>query len=710
MSKLKMREQRMSEMLTKMNAAELLKSVGGGILYRFEKKVTVIISSIFLPIFFTLTVFLPVSAFAFSIGDRVIATANVNVRSCASTSCSIYDTAQTGYIGTIKNGPYSGSGYTWWYISWDEFYTGYSVQDYLTVIFPPTVTTNAASSITYNSATLNGTVNPNGLSTSVYFQWGTTTSYGNASSVADAGSGTTTTSWQNVLTGLLSPSTTYNFRFVAYNSAGTTYGSNRTFTTDCSSSYSISPTNNSFTASGGTGSVSVTGGTCSWTASNNASWITITSGSSGSGNGTVSYSVSSNCSSSRSGTITIAGQTFTISQSGDSTAPSNGTLSASGGSGQVSLSWSGFSDSCGIANYQLVYSTGSYPSSCSSGTQIYSGSNTSYTHTGLSSSTTYYYRVCATDNAGNISTGATKDATTSIIYYTLTTFVSPSGGGSVSPSCSGGCLYSSGTYVTITATANSGYTFNYWSGCDSTSGTTCYATMNSSKYVYAYFIDAQAPSNPTSTSGYSTSSKTTSITSGSWYNYSAPYFEWSGASDTGSGIAGYYVYFGTSSTADPATSGTYQTGSTYTSTLTLSSGSTYYLLIKARDNAGNTASSTYTAFTYKYDSTSPSNTTATNFINSGATSTNSATVTLNLSATDSVGVTGYYVADNSTGTTPSTPSSTATGWVSVTSAASYIVPMFLTHSQAVIRAGLPSMRMSGLKILRGIYQEWQVIV
>ncbi len=85
-----------------------------------------------------------------------------------------------------------------------------------------------------------------------------------------------------------------------------------------SCTYSISPTSQSFEASGGSGSVSVTATNgCSWTAVSNASWITVTSGSSGTGNGTVNYSVASNSStSSRTGTMTIAGSTFTVSQSG----------------------------------------------------------------------------------------------------------------------------------------------------------------------------------------------------------------------------------------------------------------------------------------------------------------------------------------------------------------------------------------------------------
>ena len=72
----------------------------------------------------------------------------------------------------------------------------------------------------------------------------------------------------------------------------------------------------SYTPAGGPGGVSVTApGDCPWTSASNVDWITITSGSSGSGNGTVNYSVSLNdTSSARSGTLTIAGQTVTVTQ------------------------------------------------------------------------------------------------------------------------------------------------------------------------------------------------------------------------------------------------------------------------------------------------------------------------------------------------------------------------------------------------------------
>ncbi|HVG31485.1 MAG TPA: Calx-beta domain-containing protein [Pyrinomonadaceae bacterium] len=92
---------------------------------------------------------------------------------------------------------------------------------------------------------------------------------------------------------------------------------NCTATPTCT--YSISPSSLLFNAGGGSGStVSVTAGAgCAWTATSNSSFITITGGSSGSGSGTVTYSVAANTSTSqRTGTMTIAGQTFTVTQNG----------------------------------------------------------------------------------------------------------------------------------------------------------------------------------------------------------------------------------------------------------------------------------------------------------------------------------------------------------------------------------------------------------
>jgi len=98
-------------------------------------------------------------------------------------------------------------------------------------------------------------------------------------------------------------------------------------------SYSISPASGSFGATGGSDGVTVTTSAgCSWTAVSNASWIAISHGSSGSGNGTLGYWVDANTGPQRSGTITIAGLTFTVTQAGviGVTGTWNGTLSMPG--------------------------------------------------------------------------------------------------------------------------------------------------------------------------------------------------------------------------------------------------------------------------------------------------------------------------------------------------------------------------------------------
>jgi hypothetical protein len=95
----------------------------------------------------------------------------------------------------------------------------------------PTVTTNAATAVTGNSATLNGSVNANGNSTSVTFQYGLTTAYGNTvAGVPATVTGTSATAVTAAITGL-SPNTLYHFRVNGTNSNGTANGNDLTFTT-----------------------------------------------------------------------------------------------------------------------------------------------------------------------------------------------------------------------------------------------------------------------------------------------------------------------------------------------------------------------------------------------------------------------------------------------------------------------------------------------
>jgi C1A family cysteine protease len=85
--------------------------------------------------------------------------------------------------------------------------------------------------------------------------------------------------------------------------------------TECT--FSMSPTSASYTYVGGTGTITVTASnpTCAWTAVSSVSWITMGSGS-GVGSGSVSYTVATNSSTNtRDGIITVAGKSFTVSQS-----------------------------------------------------------------------------------------------------------------------------------------------------------------------------------------------------------------------------------------------------------------------------------------------------------------------------------------------------------------------------------------------------------
>jgi hypothetical protein len=100
---------------------------------------------------------------------------------------------------------------------------------------PSLVKTGAATEVTQNTATLNGTADPEGLSSTFYFEYGKTNKYGSTSSAPPGeGVGTTTPGDQPVSEGIegLEPGATYHYRLVEVNSKGTSYGVDRTFTAE----------------------------------------------------------------------------------------------------------------------------------------------------------------------------------------------------------------------------------------------------------------------------------------------------------------------------------------------------------------------------------------------------------------------------------------------------------------------------------------------
>jgi hypothetical protein len=150
-----------------------------------------------------------------------------------------------------------------------------SAQSHLMLAYPPPeAATLAATEVTGNSATLNGTVNANGNSTAVSFDYGNNISYGaNVAGTPTPVTGIGNTATGTVLTGL-TPGTTYHFRVKGVNNIGTTNGNDQAFTTTPSSDASLS----GFAINAGTLSPVFAGGTTSYSASvsNATGTITIT--------------------------------------------------------------------------------------------------------------------------------------------------------------------------------------------------------------------------------------------------------------------------------------------------------------------------------------------------------------------------------------------------------------------------------------------------
>lgn len=183
----------------------------------------------------------------------------------------------------------------------------------------------------------------------------------------------------------------------------------------CSGSclFGVSPASQQFSASSGTGSVAVTTNNgCNWTAASNQSWLTITSGASGSGNGTVNYSVASNSGAiSRTATLTVAGQAVAITQAGSTASctytvsPTSPSFTAAAGTGTIavttqtgcnwtattSTSWITItSGASGSGNGSVAYSVAQNSGTASrSGSMTIGGRTVSVSQAGDISSCTY---------------------------------------------------------------------------------------------------------------------------------------------------------------------------------------------------------------------------------------------------------------------------------------------------------------------------------
>lgn len=262
---------------------------------------------------------------------------------------------------------------------------------------------------------------------------------------------------------------TYYFTATAYDTAGAESAASNevAYTVPSSCSYSIAPTSRSFAAAGGTGSVTVTApGTCSWTAGNPASWITITSGASGKGNGTVNYSVSANTgSSSRTAVSTIGGAVFTVTQAGTSTytitasAGPNGTISPAG---------------------QVTVTQGASKSFTVTPGNGYKVANVSVDGAPVGVVTSYAFSNVTANHTINASFAATST------NYSLTITKTGTGSGTVYTNPTG-TAFPAGTNVTLIAAPARGSVFSGWSGACSGASRTCTIAIKSNASVTASF-------------------------------------------------------------------------------------------------------------------------------------------------------------------------------------------------------------------------------
>jgi hypothetical protein len=163
--------------------------------------------------------------------------------------------------------------------------------------------------------------------------------------------------------------------------------------------YSLSPTSANFSQNAGTDSVAVTTLTgCPWTAVSNESWIHVTGGASGNDSGTVDYSVDQNLTTSpRSGSMTIAGHSFTVDQeAGTVPADPSGLAVASATARRVDLTWTdNASDETEYRVERKEGAAGTFPqiATLAVGAQVYADPT-------VQGQTDYTYRVFACNLVG----------------------------------------------------------------------------------------------------------------------------------------------------------------------------------------------------------------------------------------------------------------------------------------------------------------------
>jgi len=318
----------------------------------------------------------------------------------------------------------------------------------------PTAITGPVTSVGPTTATLTGTVNPNGQATTRYFEYGTSTSYGSRTSTVSAGSGTTNVDVSAAVTGLR-PGTTYHYRLVATNGAGTSRGADGIFTTSSAPGAVTDPATD-VTATSATlnGTVDPNGRTTTWyfqygTSTSYGSTTPVKNAGSGTSSVNVSIAISglktgrvyhyrlvatSDAGTSRGAdaTFSTSGAPKTVTAPATAVAPTSATLNGTVNPDGRPTTW--------YFEYGTSTAYGSKTSSKSAGSGT-SDRTVTATISSLSPSTTYHFRLVATSDAGTsrgadasfATAGVTLGASTRQLVYGHSVMLS----GTVSTSQSG---------------------------------------------------------------------------------------------------------------------------------------------------------------------------------------------------------------------------------------------------------------------------------
>ena len=335
-----------------------------------------------------------------------------------------------------KGGSGTASGTTYWSVlsisltSGDNKITvtakdnaGNTSTDTITVTYSaatkPTVTTGSASNVTATSATLTGTVNANGLSTTAWFEYGTVKgTYGNKTSTQTV-TGSNDTTVSVTITGLTAE-TTYYYRIAAQNNSGTSYGEEMSFQY---SSKGSAPTVTTDSATDVTTTTATLNGTVNANGISTTAWFEYGTLSGTYGNKTTTKSVSGSTDTKVSigisgltaGTTyyyrivaqnsagTSYGKEMSSYYSPDQKSPTVATEAATDVT-NTSATLNGKCNPNGLSTtawfeYGTLSGTYEYKTS----TQSMSGSSltkVSATITGLTAGTTYYYRIVAKNSVG----------------------------------------------------------------------------------------------------------------------------------------------------------------------------------------------------------------------------------------------------------------------------------------------------------------------